>query len=111
MDAINLNFSCSDVKGLQTSKKCLKLVKYFKDKIFPNGISFLQETHSKNESKIKTKDKFDSNLYFFLITRCEKGFMWRKWSNLDFRDNDWWPRVYFHSLIKCKYREWTNSNI
>ena len=75
MDAINLNFLCSDVKGLQTSKKCLKLVKYFKDKIFPNGISFLQETHSKNESKIKTKDKFDSNLYFFLITRCEKGFM------------------------------------
>ena len=36
MDAINFNFLCNNVKGLQTSKKRLKLFDYFKNKIFPN---------------------------------------------------------------------------
>ena len=49
MDAINFNFLCNNVKGLQTSKKRLKLFNYFKNKIFPNGIIFLQETHSTKE--------------------------------------------------------------
>ena len=33
-------------------------------KIFPNGILFLQETHSTKENEIKWKDKFNGNLYF-----------------------------------------------
>ena len=64
MDAINFIFSCNNVKGLQTSKKPLKLFNYFKNKIFPNGILSLQETHSAKGNKIKRKDEFDSNLYF-----------------------------------------------
>ena len=40
MDAINFNFLRNNVKGLQTSKKCLKLFNYFKYKIFPNAILF-----------------------------------------------------------------------
>ena len=65
MDAINSNFYATVSKAyLPTSKKRLKLFKYFKNKIFPNGISFLQEQHSTKENKIKTKDKFDSNLFF-----------------------------------------------
>ena len=43
MDEINFNFLCNNFKGLQTSKKCLKLCNYFKNKIYPNGILFLQE--------------------------------------------------------------------
>ena len=53
MEVINFNFL--------TSKKCLKFFNYFKNKIFPNGILFLQE---KNENKIKWKEKFVGNLYF-----------------------------------------------
>ena len=50
--------------GLQTSKKSFKLFNYFKNKIFPNGILFLQETHSTKENEIKWEDEFDRNLYF-----------------------------------------------
>ena len=64
MNAINFFFLCNNVKGLQTSKKRLKLFKYFKNKIFPNAILFLKETHSTKENKIKWKSKFDGNLYF-----------------------------------------------
>ena len=64
MDAVNFNFLCNNVKGLQTYKKRLKLFNYFKNKIFPNGIIFLQETHSTKENEIKWKDKFDGDLYF-----------------------------------------------
>ena len=56
MDAINFNFLCNNVEGLLTCKKRLKLFKYFKNKIFPNGILFLQETHSTKENKIKWKN-------------------------------------------------------
>ena len=38
--------------ALQTSKNHLKLFKYFKNKIFPNGILFLQEMHSTKENEI-----------------------------------------------------------
>ena len=64
MDAINCNFLCNNVKGLQTSKKHLKLFNYFKNKMFPNGILFLQETHSRKENEIKWKHEFDFDLYF-----------------------------------------------
>ena len=64
MGAINLDFFCNNVKGLQTSKKRLTLLNYFKNKYFPNGILFLQETHSTKENEIKWKDAFDGNLYF-----------------------------------------------
>ena len=53
MDAINFNFLCNDVKGLQTSIKRLKLFDYFKNK-----------AHSTKVNKIKWKDEFDGNLYF-----------------------------------------------
>ena len=40
------NFLPNNVKGLQSSKKRLKLFQYFKNKISSKGILFLQETHS-----------------------------------------------------------------
>ena len=56
MEATGFNFLCNDVKGLQASKKRLKLFKYFKNKILPNGILLLKETHSTKENKNKRKD-------------------------------------------------------
>ena len=42
----DFNFLSNNVKGLQSSKKLLKLFQYFKNKISSKGILFLQETHS-----------------------------------------------------------------
>ena len=64
MVAINFNFLCNNLKGLQTSKKRLKLFNYFKNNIFPNHILFLQEMHHTKENEINWKDEFDANLYF-----------------------------------------------
>ena len=64
MDAINFNFVCNNVKGSQTSRKRLKWFKYFKIKIFPNGIIFLQETHSTKDNEINWKDEFHGDLCF-----------------------------------------------
>ena len=42
----DFNFLSNNVKGLQSSKKRLKLFQYFKNKISPKIILFLQEAHS-----------------------------------------------------------------
>ena len=63
MNAKNINFLCNNVKGLQTSKKRLKVFHYFNNKIFPNGIIFSLETHSTKENEIKWKDKYEGDLY------------------------------------------------
>ena len=44
--ANKINFISNNAKGLQSTNKRLKLIKYFKDKIISNGFWFLQETHS-----------------------------------------------------------------
>ena len=41
----NLTFLTNNVKGLQASKKRIKLIEYFKSKLNHNGFLFLQETH------------------------------------------------------------------
>ena len=48
----NLTFLKNDVKGLQSSKKRIKLVEYLRSKLNHKGLIFLQETHStiKNEN-------------------------------------------------------------
>ena len=64
MNAINFNFITNNVKGLQLSKKCLKLFEYFRDKLSSNGIIFLQETHSTINNELKWKDEFKGALFF-----------------------------------------------
>ena len=46
------NFLSNNVKRLQSSKKLLKLFQFFKNKVSPKGILFLQETLS---SKVMEK--------------------------------------------------------
>ena len=45
MSHINFNFLSNNVKGMQSSKKRLKQFEYFKSKLKPNGLFFLQEAH------------------------------------------------------------------
>ena len=47
------SFITNNFKGMQSSKKRLKLMQYSKDKIGSTGVLFLQETHS--DSKVKQK--------------------------------------------------------
>ena len=49
----SVSFITNNVKGMQSSKKRLKLIQYFKSKKGSNGVLFLQETHS--NSKVEQK--------------------------------------------------------
>ena len=64
MNVINFNFIANNVKGLQLSKKRLKLFGYFRNKLSSNGILFLQETHSTINNELKWKDEFEGALFF-----------------------------------------------
>ena len=62
--ANKINFISSNVKGLQSTNKRLKLIKYFKDKIVSNGFLFLQETYSTVNYEIKWKDDFKGEVFY-----------------------------------------------
>ena len=49
----SLSFITNNVKGMQSSKKRLKLMQYFKDRIGSTSVLCLQETHS--DGKVKQK--------------------------------------------------------
>ena len=59
----NFNFLSSNVKGLQSSKKRLKFFQFFKNKISPKGILFLQETHSSKVTEKIWSDEFNGDLF------------------------------------------------
>ena len=64
MHMIDFNFISNNVKGLQSSIKRIKIFEYLKEKIVPNGLLFLQESHSTINDEIKWKDEFNGKLYF-----------------------------------------------
>ena len=54
----------NNVKGLQSTKKRLKLIESLNRSLLPSGILFLQETHSTATDEVEWKDDFKSQLYF-----------------------------------------------
>ena len=54
----------TNVKGIQSLKKRLKLIEYFKSKMAILGILFLQETHSSSDDEQKWRDNFGRNTFF-----------------------------------------------
>ena len=60
----SLSFITNNVKGMQSSKKRLKLIQYFKDKIGLTGVLFLQETHSNSKVEQKWKEDFKGQVLF-----------------------------------------------
>ena len=64
MTHINFNFLSNIVKGVQSFKKCLKQFEYLKNKLKPNGLLFLQETHSAIACEKKWKDEFGGDFHF-----------------------------------------------
>ena len=60
----SVSFITNNVKGMQSSKKRLKVMQYFKDKIASNGVLFLQKTHSDSKVEQKWKKDFKGLIYF-----------------------------------------------
>ena len=62
---LNFDFLTNNVKGLQSSKKHVKMFQYFKNKTGHRGILFLQETHSLTVTEKQWHDEFKGQLFFF----------------------------------------------
>ena len=60
----SLSFITNNVKGIQSSKKRLKLIQYFKDKIGSTGVLLLPETHSDSKVEQKWKKDFKGPVFF-----------------------------------------------
>ena len=65
----SVSFITDNVKGMQSSKKRLKLMKYFNDKIGSNAVLFLQETHP--YSKVKQNGRKTLKVQFFFLTESQ----------------------------------------
>ena len=61
----SLSFITNNAEGIQSSKKRLKLIQYFKGKIGSTGVLFLQETHSHSKIEQKWKEDFKGQVFFF----------------------------------------------
>ena len=59
-----LCFVTNKVKGLQSSKKRLKLIEYLKNKLESNGVLFLQETHPISNDENAWADDFKGQVFF-----------------------------------------------
>ena len=59
---LKFNFLTNNVKGLQSTKKRLKLFNFLKNKIGPKGILFLQEKQSSVEREKKWIDDFTGKI-------------------------------------------------
>ena len=61
---ISLSFITNNVKGIQSYKKRLKLIQYFKEKIGSTRVLFLQETHSSSKVEQKWSEDFKGHVFF-----------------------------------------------
>ena len=60
----NYNFISNDVKGIQASKKRLKLFEYLQQNINFNGFILFHETHFSLNDEKQWKDEFNGPLFF-----------------------------------------------
>ena len=61
---LNFNVLTNNIKQLQSTNKRWKLFNFLKNKISPQGIFFLQETHSSVETGKKWIDDFKDKIYY-----------------------------------------------
>ena len=60
----NLSFLANNVKGLQSSKKRIKLIEYFKSKVNHNGYLFLKKTDSTINNENPWVSDFNRPVFF-----------------------------------------------
>ena len=59
-----LSFLTNNIKGIQPSKKRLKLIQYFEDKIGSTGVLFSHDTHSHSNIEQKWEKDFKGQVFF-----------------------------------------------
>ena len=64
MSNSNISLISNNIRGLQLNKERLKVFEYFKRKLGPCGILFLQETHSSKDVEAKWCKEFQGQLFF-----------------------------------------------
>ena len=69
----NLTLLTNNVKGLQSSKKRIKLIEYFRSKLNHNGFLFLQETHSTIKNENSRVNDFNGPVFFHHRTSNSRG--------------------------------------
>ena len=70
--ADNLGFLSNNVNRLFLSKKRVKVFEYFKLQIAYNGIIFLQETHSLDDTFAEWWDNFKGDSFFLHAIKLAK---------------------------------------
>ena len=63
-----LTFLTNNVRGIQSSKKRKRLIKYFKIKLNHDGVLFSQETNSSIKNENAWVNDFSSPVFF--LSRC-----------------------------------------
>ena len=66
-------FVTNNVKGLQSSKKRLKVIEYLKNKLESNGVLFLQKAHSISIDENAWADDFKVQVFFSHGTSNSRG--------------------------------------
>ena len=64
MNSNQISMISNNVNGIQSTKKRLKMIQYFKNKLLPQGILFLQETHSSESNEASWRDELNATLFF-----------------------------------------------
>ena len=60
----NINFLANNIKGLQSSKKRIELIEYFRSKLNHKRFIFLQETHSTIKNENTWVHNFNGPVFF-----------------------------------------------
>ena len=64
MSSIKFHLISNNVRSPQSYKKRFKILEYLKNKSGPNGILYLQETHSTMENEIRWNDDFNGHIHY-----------------------------------------------
>ena len=64
MNSDQISMISNNLNGIQSTKKRLKIIQYFKNKLIPQGILFLQETHSIESNEASWRDEFNATFFF-----------------------------------------------
>ena len=70
-----LNFISNNANGLRSSIKRIKIFEYLKQKISGNGIIFIQESHSSEDTFSEWKDDFAGQIFFSHGSTNSRGVM------------------------------------
>ena len=63
MNSNQINIISNNVNGIQSTRKSLKIIQYFKNKLLPKRIFFLQETCSFKSNEVSWRDEFNATLF------------------------------------------------